>query len=69
MSTELKTNGKHGFYLTRHFGGNDRGVCVQVTTRAPYHEATYITIARDEALYLAADLIIFANELEQEDES
>lgn len=66
MSTDLKTNGKHQFALTRYWGGKNGGH-VQVTGPNCDREIGCIGVSRDEALYLAADLIIFANGLEQEE--
>lgn len=63
MSTELKTSGKHSFHMTRFM--RHGFAAVQLTN----DEGNYIPVTRDDALYLAADLIIFANGLEQEDES
>lgn len=75
MSTDLKSHAKD-VTLTRFFGGQDRGVCVQVTTpRAkslgPLGPADNffqsLQLTRAQAAALAADLQDFAQGREQED--
>ena len=35
MSTELVENRKHGYSLTRFYGGDSRGECLQITDIGP----------------------------------
>ena len=70
MSTEMKGTTRH--LLTRFYGGEDRGVCLQATIRefmglASYAEG-YITVNKTEALELADALLKFHyNTLEEEE--
>jgi hypothetical protein len=69
MATELKSN-TQDVSLTRFFGGQDRGTCVQVTTTYTADPADFfkhISLTREEARTLAADLAAFAAGQEEED--
>jgi len=71
MATDLKSHAQ-GVSLTRFFGGDDRGVCVQVTTkkREPKSFSEFfdsVQLTRAQAAALAADLIDFAQGRETED--
>ena len=68
MSTELKSR-TPDVSLTRFFGGQERGVCVQVTTTYtanPEDFFKHVSLTRDEARTLAADLAAFAAGVEEE---
>ena len=68
MATELKSN-TQDVSLTRFFGGQERGVCVQVTTTYtanPEDFFKHISLTRDQARTLAADLAAFAAGVEEE---
>ena len=72
MATELKSHAQ-GVSLTRFFGGDDRGTCVQLTQKkrelpAPadkFFDSMQLT--RAQAAALAADLLDFAQGRETED--
>ena len=68
MSTEMRGTTRH--QLTRFYGGDDRGVCLQATLReftGPYLEG-YITVSKREAIALAEALLKFVYDtLEEED--
>ena len=70
MSTEMK--GTDRLALTRFYGRDERGVCLQATIRedmgpASYAEG-YITVNKREALELAEALLKFVYDtLEEED--
>ena len=72
MSTELKSHAQ-GVSLTRFFGGDDRGVCVQLTQKKTELPATAdkffdsMQLTRAQAAALAADLMDFAQGREVED--
>jgi hypothetical protein len=69
MATELKSN-TQDVSLTRFFGGQDRGTCVQVTTTYTADPADFfkhISLTREEARTLAADLAAFAAGQEEEE--
>ena len=67
MSTEVKSHTKN-FLLTRFFGGNERGTCLQITNKEMNQNAEWehITVTREEAIHLAHDLLNFVAD-EQED--
>ena len=68
MSTELKSR-TEDVMLTRFWGGEGRGTCVQVTTTYtanPEDFFKHISLSRDEARTLAADLAAFAAGVEEE---
>ena len=67
MATELKS-ATPDVSLTRFYGGRDRGTCVQVTTTYtadPKDFFKHISLTRDEARTLAADLAAFAAGVEE----
>jgi hypothetical protein len=70
MATDLKSR-TAGVSLTRFFGGEDRGVCVQVTTKKREPKGTEffdsVQLTREQAADLAHDLMAFADGLETED--
>jgi len=69
MATELKST-TEDVSLTRFWGGEQRGTCVQVTTTYtanPEDFFKHISLTRDEARTLAADLLDFAQGREVED--
>ena len=55
MATDLKTRDK-AVHLTRFYGGEQRGTCVQVSTDV----GEYIKLTRTQAAQLARDLLDFA---------
>jgi len=59
MATDLKTRDK-AVMMTRFYGGEERGTCVQVST--DYGE--YIRLTREQAEQLALDLLDFAAQQE-----
>ena len=61
MATDLKSN-TEDVMLTRFWGGEERGTCVQVST--DYGE--YIRLSRAQAQQLAQDLLDFAQKREEE---
>ena len=67
MATNIKSHAQ-GVSLTRFFGGDDRGVCVQVTTkkREPQNAEFFdsVQLTRAQAAALAADLLDFAQNRE-----
>lgn len=70
MSTDMKGTSRH--LLTRFYGGDNRGVCLQVTIREfmglHSYEEGYITVNKREALELARSLIMFADDTLEEEE-
>jgi len=72
MATDLKSHAQ-GVDLTRFWGGDNRGSCVQLTMRKTELPATAdkffdsIQLTRAQAAALAADLMDFAQGREQED--
>ena len=60
MATDLRSK-TQGVQLTRFWGGEDRGACVQVT---PTSLEQFVTLSREEARTLANDLLAFANKRE-----
>ena len=73
MATDLKTNSE-AFWLTRFFGGKDKGSCVQITTprdnKTPRSVAEnyfdHISLTREQAKELSLELMLFANKREEE---
>jgi hypothetical protein len=75
MATDLKSHAQ-GVSLTRFFGGDDRGVCVQVTTKKREPQSDFcsylcnaeffdsVQLTRAQAAALAADLLDFAQNRE-----
>ena len=71
MSTELKSHAQ-GVSLTRFWGGDNRGSCVQLTQKKQQLPATAdkffdsVQLTRAQAAAMAADLLDFAQGREQE---
>ena len=65
MSTELKdTTALNGeVMLTRYWGGEANGVCVQVNAMWP---KAYLSLTKRQALELAVALVEFANDCREE---
>ena len=74
MATDIKSRAD-GVDMTRFWGGNDRGTCVQVTMRRnwaqPFTAAdqffTSVSLTKEQAKQVAADLMAFAEGKEVED--
>ena len=72
MSTELKSHAQD-ISLTRFWGGEKRGTCVQLTQKKTELPATAdkffdsVQLTRAQAAAMAADLLDFAQGREQED--
>jgi len=72
MATDLKSHAQ-GVSLTRFFGGEDRGTCVQLTQKKRELPATAdkffdsMQLTRAQAAAVAADLMDFAQGREVED--
>lgn len=72
MSTNLRSHAQ-GVDLTRFWGGDDRGSCVQLTMKKRELPATAdkffdsVQLTRAQAAALAADLMDFAQGREEED--
>ena len=71
MATDLKSHAQD-VDLTRFWGGDTRGVCVQITTPAakPLSRTSFfdtVQLTRAQAAALAADLMDFAQGREVED--
>jgi hypothetical protein len=62
MATDLKSTDKT-VMLTRFWGGQDRGTCVQITTDWQEH----VSLTREQARAVAEDLLAFADKREVED--
>ena len=68
MATELKST-TEDVSLTRFYGGEARGTCVQVTTTYtadPKDFFKHISLTREEARTVAQDLMAFAEGTEEE---
>ena len=68
MATELESR-TEDVMLTRFWGGEGRGTCVQVTTTYtanPEDFFKHISLSRQEAATLAQDLMAFAQGKEKE---
>lgn len=68
MATDLKSN-TEDVSLTRFYGGEDRGTCVQVTTTYttdPKDFFKHISLTREQARTVAEDLMAFATHNEEE---
>jgi len=74
MATDLKTNSE-AFWLTRFFGGKDKGSCIQITIprnskNNPRSIADnffdHISLTREQAKELSIELMLFANMREEE---
>lgn len=70
MSTELKSRNHGKVGLTRFWGGENRGSCIQITTARDHNEEqgpadkffNHVTMSRTEAVALAQDLLDFAGD-------
>ena len=62
MATDLASR-TEDVMLTRFWGGQDRGVCVQVTPTKFKH----VSLTRKQAAKLAQDLMLFAAGMETEE--
>lgn len=76
MSTELRNVPTTDISQTRFFGGQDRGVCVQITQRKSEALTEFadkffnkIQLTRLEARELSIELMMFANGKEVEEEN
>ena len=77
MSTDLKSRNHNTEGLTRVWGGENRGACVQVTTARDWrkegdHTAAdkffnHVTLSKSEAVALAQDLLDFAGDTADEE--
>jgi len=74
MGTELRNVPTTEINQTRFYGGDDRGVCIQITQTA--HRYTpenrgfdYIQLTRKQAGLLAGELYLFADSLEVVEEN
>ena len=75
MATDIKSRAD-GVDMTRFWGGNDRGTCVQVTMRRNSVQNpvttgdqffTSVSLTKEQAKQVAADLMAFAEGKEVED--
>ena len=69
MSTEMKSNTR--FLLTRFYGGEDRGTCLQITApivNVSWDSEGFIQVTKQEAELLAEQLLSFVNDNLEEDE-
>jgi len=69
MSTDLRTVPGTNIKQTRFYGGDDRGVCIQVSKAADYtaqhsNYFDYIQLTRVQAGLVAEELLLFAAEQE-----
>ena len=72
MSTDLKSRNRGTVGLTRFWGGENRGACVQVTTARDWRKEgdrsaadkffNHVTLSKSEAVALAQDLLDFAGD-------
>lgn len=76
MATDIKSRAD-GVDMTRYWGGNDKGTCVQISTprdsvNNPVTTADQffksISLTREQAKQVAADLLAFAEGKEVEDD-
>mgnify|MGYP006235000599 FL=1 len=77
MSTDLKSRNHRTVGLTRFWGGESRGACVQITTSrdwrkegelsAPDKFFNHVTMSKSEAVALAQDLLDFAGDTAEEE--
>ena len=77
MITDLKSRNHNTVGLTRFWGGENRGACVQVTTARDWrkegdHTAAdkffnHVTLSKSEAVALAQDLLDFAGDTAEEE--
>ena len=74
MSTELRAVPGTEIKQTRFYGGDDRGVCIQITKSKHYPDNSgnyvdYIQLTRRQASLVAGELYLFADSLEVVKES
>jgi len=77
MSTDLKSRNHNTVGLTRFWGGENRGACVQVTTARNSEKEgdlsaadkffNHVTLSKSEAVALAQDLLDFAGDTAEEE--
>ena len=75
MSTELKSRNHGKVGLTRFWGGENRGSCIQITTARDHNEGqgpadkffNHVTMSKSEAVALAQDLLDFAGDTAEEE--
>ena len=77
MSTELKSRNRGKVSLTRFWGGENRGACVQVTTARDWEKEgdltasdkffNHVTLSKSEAVALAQDLLDFAGDTAEQE--
>ena len=77
MSTELKSRNRCKVSLTRFWGGDPRGACVQVTTARDWQKEgdvtasdkfiNHVTLSKSEAVALAQDLLDFAGDTAEQE--
>jgi len=67
MATTIKSHADQ-VTLTRFWGGDNRGVCIQITTPGDKggYEHNYVTMTRAQAGALARDLYDFSTSREEE---
>jgi len=66
MSTQLKSSNPE-ITLTRFYGGEDRGTCLDISLERNDY-LWHVSIRRDQAAKLAADLLTFVNNQEGQDQ-
>ena len=77
MSTDLKSRNRSKVGLTRFWGGESRGACVQITTSrnwekecdpsAAYNLFISVSMSKSEAVALAQDLLDFAGDTAEQE--
>ena len=58
MSTQLR-NVNHVIAQLRFYGGEDRGVCLNVSHKSSKHGHQVLNLTKEEAALLAAELTLF----------
>jgi|TARA_B110000211_G_scaffold168271_1_gene189877 hypothetical protein len=59
MSTQIR-NVSQSMAQTRFYGGEHRGVCLQVTQKSVENKTQFLQLTKQEASLLAAELTLFA---------
>ena len=77
MSTDLKSRNHRTVGLTRFWGGENRGACVQITTTRDWRKEgdlkgtdkffNSVTMSKSEAVALAQDLLDFAGDTAEQE--
>tara|TARA_B100000035_G_scaffold239619_1_gene207919 strand:- start:937 stop:1197 length:261 start_codon:yes stop_codon:yes gene_type:complete len=75
MSTDLKSRNRGKVSLTRFWGGENRGACVQITTARDFNEDrgpadkffNSVSMSKSEAVALAQDLLDFAGDTAEQE--